>query len=120
MRKSLYPLLTITLVFVALVAGVFIGRNSMGTWITLDPESGNSPAITSPNLNSEEVGKVNINTAQIYELTLLPGSGTAKATEIIAFREEFGDFTCIEDLIYVDGFSYLTIEELRPYITVGG
>lgn len=120
MQKSLYALLTITLVFIALVAGVFIGRNTVGTWITLDPSSGNAPSISSTGQNSEDIGKVNINTAKIHELTLLPGIGTAKAGEIIAFREEFGNFTCVEDLIYVDGFSYLTIEKLRPYITVGG
>lgn len=120
MKKSLYILVTITLIFIGLVAGVFIGRNSIGTWITLDPLFGNSPAETTPSQKPAELGKVNINTAKISELTLLPGIGNSKAAKIIAFREEYGRFTCIEDLIYVDGFSYTTIEQLRPYITVGG
>ena len=51
---------------------------------------------------------------------LLPGIGDTKATKILQFREDYGNFTSIEDLIYVDGFSYETIEDLRPYITVGG
>lgn len=119
MQKSLYVLITITLVFVGLIAGIFIGRNSVGSWITLDPSSGNSPAATTAG-QADALGKVNINTAGVYELTLLPGIGEVKANEIIAFREEYGRFTRIEDLIYVDGFSYVTIEELRPYVTVGG
>ena len=120
MQKSLYALLTITLVFISLIAGVFIGRNSIGTQVTLDPASGNVLDPSSTGQKSEELGKVNINTAQIYELTLLPGIGESKAKAIIAFREEFGRFTRVDDLIYVDGFSYVTIEQLRPYITVGG
>ena len=120
MQKSLYVPLTITLVFISLIVGVFIGRNSMGTRITLDPDSGNILDPSSTGQKTEEVGKVNINTAQIYELILLPGIGESKAKAIIAFREEFGKFTRVDDLIYVDGFSYVTIEQLRPYITVGG
>ena len=113
MRKSLYILLTTTMVFVALVAGIFVGRNSTGTMATLNPFSGNVASDTAP-------VQVNINTASKSDLTLLPGIGNTKATKIIEFRDEFGNFTRIEDLIYVDGFSYTTIEELRPYITVGG
>lgn len=120
MQKSLYALLTITLVFISLIAGVFIGRNSIGAQVTLDPASGNVLDPSSTGSKSEELGKVNINTAQIYELTLLPGIGESKAKAIIAFREEYGRFTRVDDLIYVDGFSYVTIEQLRPYITVGG
>ena len=120
MKKSLYVLLTITLVFIGLIAGVFIGRNAIGTRITLDPLSGNHPSTTSSDEKTDELGKVNINTAGVNELTLLPGIGPSKAAEIIEFREEFGKYTCIEDLIYVDGFNYITIEQLRPYITVGG
>ncbi len=120
MKKSLYVLLTATMVFTGLVVGIFIGRNSTGTLITLNPFSGNVPSDTAPVQKPTELGKVNINTANKSDLTLLPGIGNTKAKKIIEFREEFGNFTRIEDLIYVDGFSYTTIEELRPFITVGG
>lgn len=120
MKKSMHMLITITLVFVGLIAGIFIGRNSVGTWIALAPSSGNIILTTASSQESTEIGKVNINTAEKNELTLLPGVGSTKAAKIIEFREEFGRFTRIEDLIYVDGFSHTTIEELRPYITVGG
>lgn len=120
MKKSLYLPVTITLVFISLIAGVFIGRNSVGTLVTLDPLLGNPPSTTAPAQKPSELGKVNINTAGKDELVLLPGIGNTKAAKIIEFREQFGKFTCIDDLIYVDGFSYTTIEELRPYITVGG
>lgn len=120
MKKSLHLLLTVTLVFIGFVAGIFVGRNAIGTLITLNPSKDNPSTAISQSDDSVQKGKVNINTAQISELMLLPGIGTTKANSIIEFREKYGKFTGIEDLIYVDGFSYVTIEELRPYITVGG
>lgn len=120
MKKSLYLLLTVTLVFIGFISGIFVGRNTTGTWITLNPTDGTPSSATTESDGVAQRGKVNINTAKISELTLLPGIGNAKAKSIIEFRENYGKFTSIEDLIYVDGFSYTTIEELRPYITVGG
>lgn len=120
MKKSLYLLLTVTCVFIGFIAGIFVGRNTIGTWVTLNPSNGNSTSTTTQSENTTQLGKVNINTAKISELMLLPGIGSAKAKSIIEFRENYGKFTSINDLIYVDGFSYTTIEELRPYITVGG
>ena len=120
MKKSLYILLTVTLVFTGIIVGVFIGRNTSGTIITLDPFSGNKPLSPLPTQNTSELGKVNINVASADQLMLLPGIGRAKAAAIIDFREEYGKFTRIEDLLYIDGFSRTTIESLRPYITLGG
>lgn len=120
MKKSLQIMLAVTLVFIGLIAGVYIGRNSIGTWITLNPGTPDSGSSAEPNQSPTDLGKVNINSANINELCLLPGIGEKKAKSIISFREEFGRFTRPEDLLHVDGFSYTTIEELRPYITVGG
>ena len=119
MRKSLYVLITSILVFIGLISGIFIGRSTASTQITINPISGSSSS-TSSTKDPEDLGKVNINTASKDTLMLLPGIGDTKATKILQFREDYGNFTSIEDLIYVDGFSYETIEDLRPYITVGG
>ena len=60
--------------------------------------------------------KVNINTADIYELTLLPGIGESRANDIITYRNEYGKFTSPEDLLNIDGIGEATLEKLRPYI----
>ena len=54
-------------------------------------------------LRSDTEDKVNINTADIEELTTLPGIGTAKAKSILSYREEHGKFETIEELKNIDG-----------------
>lgn len=120
MKKSRNFMLTLTIIFLALIVGVFIGRNSKGTWVTISPSAGSSNATTVSGETPPQTGKVNINTADKNTLMLLPGIGNTKAQKIIEFREKHGRFTSIDDLIDVDGFGYAIIEELRPYITVGG
>ncbi len=60
-------------------------------------------------------GKININTATSSQLESLPGIGPVKAQGIIAGRP----YSSIEDLDKVPRIGPKTIENLRPYITVG-
>ncbi len=48
-------------------------------------------------------GLVNINTAGVSQLMELPGIGESRAQDIIAYREEHGDFLTAEDLMKVPG-----------------
>lgn len=60
--------------------------------------------------------QVNINTAGIKELTLLPGIGESRAKDIIDYRNEYGLFTEPEDLLNIRGIGKSTLENLLPYI----
>ena len=62
---------------------------------------------------------LNLNTASQTELTRLPGIGETKAAAIVAWRQEHGSFQTVEDLMAVDGIGEKTLENLRPYVTVG-
>jgi competence protein ComEA len=80
-----------------------------------------SMTIASPaNTNANPDGLVNINTASAIELDQLPGIGEVLAARIVEFRERFGPFTSVDQLIDVEGISESTVEELRPLVTVGG
>lgn len=62
--------------------------------------------------------RVNINTALIPELDLLPGIGPSLAARIIAERERGGPFGRIEDLGRVRGIGPKIIENLRPHVVL--
>jgi competence protein ComEA len=61
---------------------------------------------------------ININTATINELMLLPGIGEDKADLIVHYREENGMFKTIEEIQNVKGIGPATFEKLRQLITV--
>lgn len=61
---------------------------------------------------------VNINTAEIDELTTLNGIGEKKAQAILTYREEQGLFGTLEDLKNIPGIGDKTFENLKPYITI--
>ena len=65
-------------------------------------------------------GVVNINTADVVQLTMLPRVGEKAAQRIIAYREEHGGFKKATDLMQVKGFGAKTYEGLSSYIVVEG
>lgn len=65
-------------------------------------------------------GVVNVNTASLDELTLLPRVGPSVAQRIIELREANGSFKSAEDLMLVRGIGERTFELLEPYVTVSG
>ncbi len=68
--------------------------------------------------NSGETKKININTASIEELMTLPGIGEAKALAIIAYRQENGDFSNIEQLKDISGIKDGVYTKIKDYIVV--
>lgn len=63
-------------------------------------------------------GKVNLNTADAAALDTLPGVGPATAAKIIAWREQNGRFTSVEDLLDVSGIGASTFADLKDLVTV--
>ena len=64
-------------------------------------------------------GVVNINTATQAQLETLPGIGPVKAAAIIAYRQEHGAFSSVDDLVKVSGIGKKTLSDVKPYVTVG-
>lgn len=61
---------------------------------------------------------VNINTDNVFELTLLPGIGTNKANAIIEYRKENGDFLSTDEVMNVPGIGESIFNKLEPYIYI--
>lgn len=72
----------------------------------------NSSIISSSN------GKVNINKATVTELTGIPGVGQSTAEKIVAYREENGKFSSIEDIQKVSGIGSSKYQNIKDYISV--
>lgn len=89
-------------------------------------KNGNSAAMAGQagesegNLSSGESGKakVNINTAGREELMTLHGIGAARADAILAYREEHGTFSRIEDIMNVEGIKEKAFAKIRDDIVV--
>ena len=62
--------------------------------------------------------KININTASVEELQTLKGIGPATAKSIILYREEYGAFSAIEEIMNVKRIGEKTFAKIKERITV--
>ena len=63
-------------------------------------------------------GKVNLNTATAEELMSLDGVGEATAEKILAYRQEHGSFSSIEEIKEVSGIGDKKFEAMKDSLTV--
>ncbi len=61
---------------------------------------------------------VDLNTATAEELDTLPGVGPATAAAILAYRDQQGRFTSVDELLEVRGIGEAKLEQLRASVTV--
>jgi competence protein ComEA len=84
-----------------------------------------APLLAIPPLEAQEadsvqaVAGININRADAETLAAgLDGIGLARAQEIIRYREAYGPFTSIEELVEVKGIGPATLDRNRAVITL--
>jgi competence protein ComEA len=63
--------------------------------------------------------KVNINKASFKELIEIPYMTETRAASLVVYREAHGYFQSIDDLINVKHIGAVTLENIKPYITLG-
>jgi len=82
------------------------------------PKVGEAPApgsTVAPGVDAS--GKISLNAADASQLEELPQIGPALAERIIAWRDENGGFTAVEDLLSVPGIGDKTFDGLRDLVT---
>ena len=79
-----------------------------------------APPLMAAQASTSANGRVNVNTANVDELQLLPGVGEARAEAILATRKSLGGFTSVEQLVEVKGIGETLLERLRPHVTLKG
>jgi len=80
---------------------------------------GTSPAQPAPEAKDTGEGVVNINTATVDQLMMLPGIGPSKAAAIVAYRSK-KPFKQPRHLIRVRGIGRKTLGQVLPYVVVDG
>lgn len=68
--------------------------------------------------STSEASRINLNTADVSQFTTLTGVGESKALAIIAYREENGPFTSVEDIMNVPGIKEGTYEKIKDKIAI--
>ncbi len=63
--------------------------------------------------------RVRVNSASVEELQLLPGIGPAKAQAIYDYIKDYGKITRLEQLLEIEGIGEKTLEEIRPFLSLG-
>jgi len=71
-----------------------------------------------PEAGEEEPQKININRAEVWLLEALPEIGETRAEAIIAYRQQYGPFRNINELLKVEGIGPATYEQIEHLITV--
>ena len=77
-----------------------------------------SPESSSGASTDSSSGLVNINTATLDELKTLSGIGDVKAAAIIEYREQYGSFGSIDEIMNVNGIGDNLYQQIKDYITV--
>lgn len=70
------------------------------------------------NQNTSSNNKININTADLYQLCKLDGFGETTSQRIIDYRAKNGAFSKIEDLMKVDGIGSSKFNKIKDLITI--
>ena len=126
-KPRIHILVILTFVFAAFTAGFFAGRNVNRTPVRIS-----APSLSAPTEDAapeetvpEETGPtepttVNINTATAEQLQTLPGIGPVLAQRILDYRDTYGSFRTVGDLMNVSGIGEKRLEAILDLITTGG
>lgn len=134
----LAPLLVLLILLVLLLTNGALHRESPVGYVSsetpkvLPDKESVSPSVpsslpqttseTSPtpeaNQQPSDSSTININTATMEELMTLPYIGEVKAKAILEYRNAYGPFKSVEELLNVKGIGEKTLEKLRPLVKV--
>jgi competence protein ComEA len=64
--------------------------------------------------------RIDLNRADVWLLTALPGIGAVTAQRIVDYRQANGPYRSLSDLLKVEGIGQATLDKIAGYVTVGG
>ncbi len=83
------------------------------------PQGGSPFTVLPTPVPSASANLVNINSATLAQLDALPGISPTVAQNIINYRNQYGPFSTIEDIMNVPGIGPATFDTIKNLITTG-
>ena len=127
MKKGQMIILSICALSICLVVGIFLGRNLPSRNVRLAQHNivnkENARITTETEIqeaSQNQDGVIDLNNATKSQLMELPGIGEVIAQRIIEYRQEQSPFAAIEDLLNVKGIGEKKLEQIKPFVRVGG
>ncbi len=71
---------------------------------------------TARQIEEMAIRPIDINTATAEQLSQLTFT-KPQAQSIVEYREQHGNFSCVDELLNVNGIGKLTLDKLKPYVT---
>ena len=106
--------LTASVMMLILLTGQFV----RGDFTT--ETAGHAPVVSELNgaaIEQDGRALININAADAETLTMIDGIGTVLSGRIVAYREEHGPFSSLDELLKVNGIGAKTLQRIRPRLT---
>lgn len=117
MKKPIKILVGITCAFLCLLVGIFVGRNFTRSYIPVQQAIHSQGTQTDGETQNKD-GRIDLNTATMEQLQLLPGVGEVTAQRIVDYRTEHNGFTSVEELMEVKGIGEKKFAEMKQYVKV--
>jgi len=115
MRKSTFVLIILTMAFLFFIFGYLIAQQTNSNTYSIVSEHESTAANSAVSVSGKvDVVTLNLNTATADELAALPEMTAKLAANIIDYRNTYGNFARVENLLRVDGITrsiYLNIEQ---------
>lgn len=110
MRETRTLVVTLLVMAAIMLCGKYLrGDFTFETAAYIRTESEADRYVVSP----DGIALININTVDAETLTRIDGIGKTLSERIIAYREEYGNFTSLDELLKVDGIGTKTLVKLK-------
>ena len=122
-NARIHILVLLTCIFAAFTVGLFAGRNLNQTPVQISQLPAATAAATTPapeNTAPTKPAILNINTATSDQIQMLPGIGPVLAERIVAYRDTYGPFDSLGELMNVSGIGEKKLEAIWDFVTIGG
>lgn len=116
MKKGRGILLCICIAFLALTAGVFLGRNVPGQ--VRENSTTEIIDIVSDSKQTEDL-RPDINDMSKAQLMTIPGIGETLAERIVKYREANGPYLSMDELLNVEGIGEKKLKQIADVMKVG-